>query len=127
MCSLGLKYINWVTSVKNCLETLVEKPPPSSLETSADEKNEKNDVVSGEGAEELGGTIDLSKIDDAHIALRLEIERSIRVFKKMKDDAVFDLNDVVYDKLLLAALPNNLVTEAIAAQLQMDELCQKRK
>lgn len=110
--------------MKNCLENFVEKPTPAGC-ISTDDKEDKgrNNVTTGHG----GGTIDLSKVDDAYVALRLEIERSIRVSKKLKDDAVLDLNDIVYDKHLLAILPKNLVTEAIAAQLLCDEQCQKRK
>ena len=83
--------------------------------------------MSGEGGSGTIGTIDLTKVDDAHVALRLEIERAIRVSRKMKDDALLDLNDVVYDKLLLSTLPSNLVSEAIAAQVLTDEQCQSRE
>jgi hypothetical protein len=125
--SLGLKYIDWVTSVTNCLENFVEKSK-SSAEARKLEGGEgtggadETSVVTGGGA-----TIDLTKIDNAHVALRLEIERVIRVSKKMKDDAVFELKDVVFDKHLLSILPKNLVQEAIAAQLSCEEQCQKRK
>lgn len=114
--SLGLKYIDWEESIRNCLEHFVEKKEPGDGSESNVGGNEST----------AGGTIDLSKVGDTKVALRIEIERSIRVFKKMKDDAILDVNDIVFDKSLLSALPKNLVIEAIAAQLQTDEMCLKR-
>lgn len=115
---MGLKYLDWVTSVKNCLEKFVEK----KTESEGTEEKKDGDVVVGEG-----GTIDLTKVDNAHVALRLEIERCIRVSKKMKDDAVLEMKDITFDKTLLGILPKNLVSESIAAQILLDEQCQKRK
>ena len=115
--SLGLKYIDWEESIRNCLEHFVEKKEPGDGSESNVGGNEST----------AGGTIDLSKVGDTKVALRIEIERSIRVFKKMKDDAILDVNDIVFDKSLLSALPKNLVIEAIAAQLQTDEMCLKSK
>jgi len=117
--TLGIKYIDWVTSVKNCLEKFVEKK--SNVTDGMEEKKEGDSVVTGEE-----GTIDLTQVDDAHVALRMEIERCIRVSKKMKDDAVLEISDIVFDKVLLGILPKNLVAEAIAAQILLDEQCQKR-
>lgn len=118
--TLGLKYIDWITSVKNCLEKFVEKKAPEG-ETGGTEEKKDGESVTGQG-----GTIDLTQVDDAHVALRLEIERCIRVSKKMKDDAVLEIKDIVFDKVLLGILPKNLVAETIAALILLDEQCQKR-
>lgn len=119
---LGLKYIDWITSVKNCLEKFVEKKAPEDETGGTEEKKEGERVGTGQG-----GTIDLTKVDDAHVALRMEIERCIRVSKKLKDDAVLEVKDIVFDKVLLGILPKNLVVETIAALILLDEQCQKRK
>ena len=124
MYRLGLKYVDWALSVRHCLEAFSQKAPPEEIQ----EAFKRGETFNNNQQDRLEDvTIDLSEVRDSHVALRLEIERVIKVSRKMKDDAVLDLNTVTFDKQLLATIPKTEVIDAVAALITTDEQCLKRK